>query len=482
MLKVLGGEQEGEFKAVASGTLPNGKPVVVNSDGTVSVIAETSDSIGSEVGIVTSAFQAAAAVYDTGQDKVLFIYNGTSQYGYAVVGTVSGSSISFGTPSVFISSNIAYLSAVYDPDVGNTAIFFADYGQSEYGKCCVATISGTSVSFGSVTTFSSTTTSGAKDCTYDTTQNKILLAFQETSSQSKVVAVTMSGTSLSFGTKYAIQGSNNNISDMAIEYDANADKSLLVYRNPGNSNAIDSKVVTLSGTTVSFGSLTSVYGSIGDKVHAAYDSTAQKVVVAYRQDTGSPVMEMIVATISGTSVSYGTAASTGVNFGSGAEQDHHMNFNVAANKIVLAGRDDSNSYVQKYVTASVSGTSISIDTPVTYYSSTSYVGASTYDPDQEKSVLFYARSSFSNPGAKVLTVGSTNLTAENYIGISSGGPVADTGNATVDIVGTVNKDQTGLTAGQKYYVQSDGTLGTTEGSPSVLAGTAISSTELLVKT
>jgi len=48
MLKVIGGEQEGEFKAVASGTLPNGKPVVVNSDGTVSVAGI--NSISAQVG------------------------------------------------------------------------------------------------------------------------------------------------------------------------------------------------------------------------------------------------------------------------------------------------------------------------------------------------------------------------------------------------------------------------------------------------
>jgi 6-phosphogluconolactonase (cycloisomerase 2 family) len=39
-----------------------------------------------------------------------------------------------------------------------------------------------------------------------------------------------------------------------------------------------------------------------------------------------------------------------------------------------------------------------------------------------------------------------------------------------------------LTAGEKYYVQNDGTLSTTAGTPSVLAGTAISATKLVVKT
>jgi len=34
MLKVIGGVPDGEYKAIASGTLPSGNPVVVNSDGT----------------------------------------------------------------------------------------------------------------------------------------------------------------------------------------------------------------------------------------------------------------------------------------------------------------------------------------------------------------------------------------------------------------------------------------------------------------
>ena len=53
--------------------------------------------------------------------------------------------------------------------------------------------------------------------------------------------------------------------------------------------------------------------------------------------------------------------------------------------------------------------------------------------------------------------------------------------AEIDVVGTVNKHQSGLTAGQTYFVQTDGTLGLTADSPSVVAGTAISATEIIVK-
>ena len=77
---------------------------------------------------------------------------------------------------------------------------------------------------------------------------------------------------------------------------------------------------------------------------------------------------------------------------------------------------------------------------------------------------------------------SAPVTTENYIGIASGGTYADTAEATIDIIGTINKDQTSLTAGQTYFVQADGTLATSADSISVIAGTAISSTELLIAT
>ena len=73
-----------------------------------------------------------------------------------------------------------------------------------------------------------------------------------------------------------------------------------------------------------------------------------------------------------------------------------------------------------------------------------------------------------------------NLTSENYIGIT---PSAYPDGAAVEIQtkGAVNEEQSGLTAGQSYFVQTDGTLGTTAGDPSVFAGTAVSATKIIVK-
>ena len=75
---------------------------------------------------------------------------------------------------------------------------------------------------------------------------------------------------------------------------------------------------------------------------------------------------------------------------------------------------------------------------------------------------------------------SGNITSENFIGFSDGA-FATTQSASINTANTIDRNQSSLTAGQTYFVQANGTLGTSAGSPSVTAGTAISATELIVK-
>ena len=75
---------------------------------------------------------------------------------------------------------------------------------------------------------------------------------------------------------------------------------------------------------------------------------------------------------------------------------------------------------------------------------------------------------------------TSNLTDSNYIGISDAA-YANGATATIQTVGNVDDAQSGLTPGLKYYVQNDGTLASSAASPSVVAGVALSATELLIK-
>jgi hypothetical protein len=82
--------------------------------------------------------------------------------------------------------------------------------------------------------------------------------------------------------------------------------------------------------------------------------------------------------------------------------------------------------------------------------------------------------------SEITPITTTNLTAENYIGISDGA-YSNSQSATIQLAGSVDDAQSGLTPGSKYYVQGDGTLSTTADSPSVFAGTAVATTKLIVK-
>ena len=106
-----------------------------------------------------------------------------------------------------------------------------------------------------------------------------------------------------------------------------------------------------------------------------------------------------------------------------------------------------------------------------------------YDASAQKVVSVFDSTGSAGEGKAVVSqlgYTSANLTAENYIGISDGA-YSDGDSATIQITGSVDDAQTGLTAGQTYYVQSDGTLATTPDTISVIAGTAVSSTKLLIR-
>ena len=73
----------------------------------------------------------------------------------------------------------------------------------------------------------------------------------------------------------------------------------------------------------------------------------------------------------------------------------------------------------------------------------------------------------------------SNLTVTNFFGFSEAA-YANTDTATINVVGSVITNQSGLITGQKYYVKGDGTLSTTPGNIRVEAGIALNSTTLLI--
>ena len=476
-----GGGGTAEF--TASGTIPNGATVVINTDGTVSVVTLTALStptLGSAVVYNTGNSPFNAAIFDPINNKVVIAYTdyGNSQYGTAIVGTVSGNTISFGSEVVFESAASSYISAAYDSTNNKVVIAYRDDGNSGHGTAVVGTVSGTSISFGTPVVFESASTEWTSTA-YDSSNQRIVIAYQDKGSSNHGTAVvgTVSGTSISFGSPVVFESASEEYN--SIVYDSTNQKVVIAYRDNANSYYGTAIVGTVSGTSISFGSPT-VFNSSGNTnyVSAVYDSTNQKVVIAYTDMGNSQYGTAIVGTVSGTSISFGSE----VVFESATTQFISLTYDSNINRVIIAYQDDSNSSYGTAIVGTVSGTSISFGTPVVFESATTAYTALTFDSSNNKAVIAYRDGGNSSYGtAIVATTSSTNLTTENFIGFSDAA-YTNGQTAKIQIEGSVDDAQTGLTTARVHYVQNDGTLSTTAGDPSVPAGTAISATKIIIET
>ena len=474
--------KDGQVRAVASGALTNGKSVIVNSNGTVSVAAETNtpDSAGTPVVFESADSKFNFATFDSNSNKVVIAYrdDGNSDYGTAVVGTVSGNSISFGTPVVFESADSADFSAAFDSNSNKVVISYSDLGNNYYGTAIVGTVSGTSISFGSPEVFESATifyTSTA----FDSNSNKVVIAYRDAGNSDYGTAIvgTVSGTSISFGSAAVFETANSIY--FSATFDSNSNKVVIAYQDYGNNNYGTAVVGTVSGTSISFGTPVVFNGTRCSFNSATFDSNLNKVVIAFQDSNNSDRGAAVVGTVSGTSISFGSP----VVFESDGVSRVSATFDSNLNKVVIAYQNNDNNNYGTAVVGTVSGTSISFGSAIVFESANSnYIGA-TFDSNSNKVVIAYQDVGNNSYGtAVVFQTGflSTNLTSENFIGFSDGA-FATTQSAAINTANTIDRNQSGLTAGQTYFVQADGTLGTSAGSPSVTAGTAISATELIVK-
>ena len=485
-----GGAAGGSLTATASGALTDGSLVAINADGTVSVIkAAVSQSIGTaaqyDAGTSTSANGNALfgkAAYDTNSNRVVVAYKNTadSGHGYAVVGTVSGSSISWGTPVEFRGAGVDHMAISFDSSSNKVLIVYRDYGNSYYGYAVVGTVSGSSISFGSATQFEAGLIQYV-DVAFDSNANKHLVVYQDyhDNTYGKAIVGTISGTSVSFGSPTTYVTNEANYS--TVTYDSTAQKFLVAWCKA--TSAAEAAVATISGTSVSFGSTATIASGYYQWMSSAFDSGSGKHIVAYAS-TGSPYNGNVkVGTISGTSVSFGSAAVVDTN--SDSSYYFALSYNPAANKTLFVYNKGGNSGSGYYNIGTVSGTSISFSTSAVFEDGHVVSGNDViYDPDSEKNILIFSDMDDNAKGKYIVftqaVAGGATLTAENFIGISDGA-YADSATATIQTAGAVDDAQSGLTAGQTYYVQAaTGALGLSPDTISVVAGTAISATKLLI--
>ena len=498
-----GGSKSAEF--VASGTLPNGQAVILNANGTVTAVAGTGSAAAVPTGSET-AYTSAIVAFNTvqwdgatGRFVAVYADPSNSYYGTAMVGTVSGTSIVFSTNAyVWRSADSRNVKFAMDPNTaGKMVIVFSQNLGTLSGV--VGTYTGTgasaSMSFGSDAVILNYDIPGDLAVTYDpNTANRFVIMAHAPTNQGKGIVGNISGTTMTMGTAVDWAGSSGSApyprAVNGINYDKTADKFITAFADGANSDALNAIVGTISSTdTLTFGTRTtsSLTGVIQTSI-AGDPLRTTSGAIAYNTYGSNYTNNILVTTLSGTTVSFGavTVFDTGAAYfsifmGSGTQD--------LGGCVSVADPEPNGTYTVAARTFTISGTSIA--SLGTRYSML------VIDPDPQKPnaqfnpaqlgqfiVNYNLHGSSPYIGGRVqlgqFDTLDSNLTATNFVGMPDEA-YASGATATVVLQGGISLNQTSLTIGSTYYVQSNGSLSTSVGSPSVEAGRAISATSLLIK-
>jgi hypothetical protein len=140
-------------------------------------------------------------------------------------------------------------------------------------------------------------------------------------------------------------------------------------------------------------------------VGSTFDSTLNKVVVAYKDDGNSNYGTAVVGTVASGAITFGTP----YVFNSGAIYYCDLTFDDNEDRVVITFRDDSDSYQGTAVVGTVSGTDITVGTEQHYEAGWAYYMAATFDSNADEVVIAWKDNDTSYGNAVVATVDDTDI-------------------------------------------------------------------------
>ena len=465
------------LQAVASGSLSNGSTVVINADGTVSAVASSGSSVGTASVFNSASHTFAAASYDIVSRRVIIVYKSTGTYGTAVVGTVSGNNISFGTPVVFYSNVTNNIKIINTQNNGRFVIAFTDQSNNNQGAMIVLKVTENAITFGARATFNFNTPTYDFGLAYDKVNDRALVAYVNTGNSNFGTALSFTVSDITLtavGSPVVFNSASTSF--VTATYNDATRNNLIIYNRTA-------KVATLTPTSINFGTAATISGS-GNAAYpsATYDSASQRVVLAYADGGNSDYGTAVVGTVTGTTVTFGTPVLflSGPIFGSNGLA---ATYDAASQRVVIAYRNTASGSFGSAIAGTVSGSTISFASPVFFNSAISNEIGIAYSPVDQRVIIAYADSGNSSFGTAItFRAINTNLSGENFIGISAAA-YTNGQTATIQIASSIDDAQSGLTPGRSYFVQNNGTLGLTPANvfAPVFAGTAVEANRIIVK-
>jgi len=479
----------------ASGNVTSsGKPVILNSDGTVSEVSGSS----STVGAVSAAASSQPDYVDMASSGtyLVTIYKRSSAI-YARPGTISGSTITWGTELQIFSSGTywsGYPAICYDSTNDKFIISWTQRGDLMGTQVTKLNCSPLTVNAGSPVTLSNGSVSlvaqaaGLSAFYYnnmayspDTNHFVMVNAFGLNSFYGVAYVGQHDGASgVSVNTTGYTFNSVNSTDYTRVGYDQSADRFVITYLDsPGGYSGIRTGLAagSAASSSMTFGTEVQL-ANYGYNVIPVYDSSASKTVLVYKSQTSSQG-EAVVATVGSTTI---TLASTiyvwQANSNAPTTDMIDASFDSNLNQVVISWREGNSPYYSYFLGASVSGEVITYGTSTVAISANTQNRALAFNSGSNLTGIFAINATAGDGSAVMVAPATTNVTASNFLGISDAAiSSAASGNITIK-GGIAATGLSSLTPGSDYYVQIDGTFGTSAGDPSVKAGKALSATAI----
>ena len=528
-------------EATASGTLADGSKVIVNADGTVSAITETGSGWIVTLGDSSPEYGESIAVDSSGNVYISGQYRPVGDYDCFVAKynssgvlqwqrSLGGNSSDYGySVAVDGSGNVYVVGMTFSQGQGSADILIAKFNSSgaaqwkrllgdsgaDYGYGIAVDSSGNSY----ITGYSASAAYGQDDiitAKYDTNGNIQWQRILGGTGNDGGTAIAVDSSGNSYITGYTNGSGAGNYDMLLAKY--NSSGTIQWQKTVGASTTDWGEGITVdsSGNIYIAGYTNAASGAgsydfVVSKLNSsgavqwsrtlggsgldygrdiAVDSSGNVYVTGETSSPGNGMYEGLIAKYNSSGVLqwqrllYGSSN----DYFKGIEVDNSGNFYVGGR--TASSGEGSDEFIIAKLPDDGSGTGTFGD--FTYADSSSFMtdASITYTSSNSnfnEANLGYTDASAGSLGENTTTLTSSitsmatsNLTAENYIGISDGA-FTNGQTATIQLIGSVDDAQSGLTAGQKYYVQGDGTLSETADDPSVFAGTAVSSTSLVVK-
>ena len=520
----------GSITATASGALTAGDKVIVNSDGTVSKVAEGSQEISSYTSTSHEEAILATSNDTTAGSRIAYVPDGD----YYVIATAEKqddewlrlriATVDKDTHAITLGAETDLdgtgtecdsFDLAYDPDAGKVLIMAWEAQENELTTKYVYSDNGSTVLKSSV---KATLDLGNDQIT------KPVIAYHKGINKFVMLYEVDSAVKARVGTPSNIGASNASVSwtsetevfdkaviDLAITADTTSSFLLTFYaKNASNDETARALAISISGTTISTGSVVELE-TIRRSTQSWYAMTCfheeeQLFLTFYTIYNASAASRWArTISVSGNTVTANTAISTVNMYSTGQWGD--LIYDPYIKKLYLytsdAGQMDK-LYLRKVEINST--TSISMDnnaSAVQIDFTSSQIKAVSQLEGVNGGSYRSAMNNFVAAGAThhlVVYSGenaieqvqsyvngvtvqekSTTMTTSNYIGTAKENYANNT-TATINVAGSTDTNQSGLTAGQKYYVQANNTLATSpDPIVSVEAGIALNATNLLVK-